>query len=221
MEQYIVTLDIETENTGYDIMKHNKRILSVQMFDGLEGLMFYDGSSENSIDAARSNIKSQIDQGCKFVGFNIRNFDVFFIKEFLGIEIPGEQILEISEMPQMEKIREKLGKKKPRLVDVCNHLGIECSHKNMMDELSLKFKNQPDVVTMAKEGSEKWVRELGWSSSFSYNLALDRIAGGMAIFESFKEFVESKGNQNSFFYKYAIGDVISEYQLYLKIKNNI
>jgi uncharacterized protein YprB with RNaseH-like and TPR domain len=110
MEYNQVTLDIETENTGYDIMKHNKRIISIQMFDGQNGSIFYDGSNENSIDVAKSNIKSQIDDGYKFVGFNIRNFDVPLIKEFLGIEIPSEQIFEIGEMPQMNDVRKNLGK---------------------------------------------------------------------------------------------------------------
>ncbi len=213
----LTVIDIETENTGYDIMKHNKRIISIQMFDGQEGLIFYDGSDKNTIDVAKSNIQSQIDAGFKFVGFNIRNFDVPLIKEFLGIEIPSGQILEISEMSSMNKIREKLGKKKPRLVDVCGHLGIECSHKNIMDDLSLKFRNQSDVIVIAKEGAEKWIKELGWGSSFSHNLALEKVAGGMAILDSFNEFVKHGGDPNSLFYKYAMGDVISEHKLYQKL----
>lgn len=203
----ITVLDIETENTGYDIMGHNKRIISIQMYDGQKGSIFYEGSYKNTIDEAKSIIKTQLREDYKFVGFNIRNFDAFFIKEFLGIEISANNIVEISEMHQMDQIREKLRKNRPRLVDICNHLGIECSHKNMMDEISVNFKNQPNVIAMAKEGAEKWVKERGWSYDFSYNLALDKVAGGMAILESFNEFVKSGGNTFSLFYKYAMGDV--------------
>lgn len=210
----LTVLDIETENTGYDIMKHNKRIISVQMFDGLEGSIFYDGSDKNSIDAAKTNIKSKTDEGCKFVGFNIRNFDVPLIKEFLGIEIHSGQILEISEMPQMNIIREKIGKTRPRLVDVCDYLGVECSHKNLMDDLSMKLRSRPDVISLAKEGAEKFIKERGWSSDFSHKYAIEKVAGGMAILDSFNEFVRNGGNTNSLFYKYAMGDVFSEHQLF-------
>lgn len=210
----LTVIDIETENTGYDIMKHNKRIISVQMFDGSNGSIFYDGSDRNSINVAKSNIQSQIDDGFRFVGFNIRNFDVPLIKDFLDVEIPGAQILEIGEMPQMNKIRESLGKTRPRLVDVCEHLGIECSHKNIMDGLSRKLQSRPDVVSLAKEGAETFIRERGWSQNFSQNYALEKVAGGMAILESFNEFVRNGGDTNSLFYRYAMGDVFSEHRLF-------
>jgi len=210
----LTVIDIETENTGYDIMKHNKRVISVQMFDGQEGSIFYDGSDKNTIDAAKSTIRSQIDDGFKFVGFNIRNFDVPLIKDFLGVEIPSTQILEIGEMPQMNKIREDLGKARPRLVDICDHLGIECSHKNIMDDLSRKLQVRPDVVSLAKEGAATFVKERNWSQNFSQNYALEKVAGGMAILESFNEFVRNGGNTNSLFYRYAMGDVFSEHQLF-------
>lgn len=214
----ITVLDIETENIGYDIMGHNKRIISIQMYDGQNGSIFYDGSSKNTLNEAKSIIESQIAEDYKFVGFNIRNFDVFFIKKFLGIEISDNHIIEISEMPPMTKIREKLGKNRPRLVDICNHLGIECIHKNMMDEKSLKFKNQSNVVILAKEGAEKWVKERGWGYDFSYNLALDKISGGMAILESFNEFITNEGDTSSLFYRYAMGDVFSEHELFEVLK---
>jgi len=34
MENEIITLDIEMENTGYNIMEDNKRIISVQLLEG-------------------------------------------------------------------------------------------------------------------------------------------------------------------------------------------
>ncbi|MEM3013855.1 MAG: ribonuclease H-like domain-containing protein [Candidatus Bathyarchaeia archaeon] len=214
----LTVIDIETENTGYDIMKHNKRIISVQMFDGQKGSIFYDGSNKNSIDAAKSSIESQINEGYKFVGFNIRNFDVPLIKNFLGVEIPGGQIIEISEMSQMNDIRKNIGKQWPRLFEICDHLGIECSHKGLMDSLSMKFRTRPDVVALAKKGAENLVKEKGWGLGFSHDYALGKVAGGMAILDSFNEFVGNRGDTKSLFYKYAMGDVFAEHRLFEALK---
>lgn len=213
MDRFVV-IDIETENTGYDIMEHNKRIISVQLFDGSDGTIFYDGSDKNSIPDAKSAILSQIDQNYKFVGFNIRNFDALFLNKFLGITIPRTQIVDISEMPNMEKVRKELTKNYPSLLETCKHLGIDCSHKTKMDELSVKYRNLPDVTKLAREGAEKMVKERGWSYDFSYNRALDKVAGGMAIFDSFNEFVRARGDVNSLFYRYAMGDVFTEHRLF-------
>jgi hypothetical protein len=215
----IITLDIETENTGFDIMGDNKRMISLQLLDDDIGRIFFDGTNSNNLDSAKKELCSLIDSGKNFLGFNVRNFDVHFIKEFLGIEIPSSQIIDIGEMPEMEKIRQRLGKKKPRLEEVCNLLGIDCTHKMTMNQRSQKFKGLPEVIQKAKEGSTKWQKELGWSGDFSYTLALDRISGGMAIMEAFEEFLKSRGDQNSFFYQYAMGDVHAERELYLKLKN--
>jgi len=52
---------------------------------------------------------------------------------------------------------------------------------------------------------------------FAFNYVLDKIAGGRAIFDAYLEFVKSEGQKNTLFYEYAIGDVISEYQLLKKL----
>jgi len=214
VEPELITLDIETENTGYDIMGDNKRIISVQVLDENNSQIYYDGSESNNLEIAKKDLRSMITSGKHFLGFNIRNFDVHFIKEFLGIEIPSSQIIDIGEMPEMEKIRQQLNKKRPRLEQVCNLLGVDCTHKVTMNQRSQKFKELPEVIQKAKEGATKWQNELGWNGDFSYNLALDRISLGMAIMESFEEFQKSGGGQNSFFYQYAIGDVLAESRLY-------
>ena len=41
---------------------------------------------------------------------------------------------------------------------------------------------------------------------------------GMAIFEAFNEFVRTNGDENSLFYKYAMGDVFTENDLYKKLR---
>ena len=43
----------------------------------------------------------------------------------------------------------------------------------------------------------------------------------MAILESFTEFVESGGNPETLFYKYAVGDVIVERNLYHRLIEDI
>jgi len=218
MSNAIITLDIETENIGYDIMEDNKRIISIQLMEGTETKIFYDGSKTDSIEIGKDELHSLIESGKHFMGFNIRNFDVPLIKKFLGMVIPPSQIIEISEMPAMDRVRRQIGKNKVSLIQACDVMGVGCSHKNLMDEKTEKFKQQPDVIEQAKIGARKWVDELGWGSDFSFNLALRKIAGGMAILEAFNEFVDSDGDTNSLFYDYAIGDLMSEKALYLKMK---
>lgn len=214
----IIVIDIETENTGYDVMKHNKRILSIQTYDGNDGHIYYD-DSDNDLSAAKDILNENIESGKKFVGFNVRNFDVRFIKEFLQVDIPSSQIIDIGEMPNMQQIKQKMGKDYPRLVDVCDFLGIECSHKNIMDNYVQSFRDIPEVISNEKDAVTVWEKEKPWwSSDYAYNRALNSIAIGMSILKSFNEFVDSNGSSNSLFYKYAMGDVYSEYALYEKVK---
>ena len=218
MTNEIVTLDIETENTGYDIMEDNKRIISIQLMEGTKTKIFYDGSKTDHIEVGENKLHSLIESGKNFVGFNIRNFDVRLIKKFLGIEIPASQIIEISEMPKMNNIRKHLRNDWPRLVDCCEFMDVECSHKGLMDEQSNRLKKRPDVIKKAKEGAVALQERRGWSFNYAYNRALDKISGGTAILEAFNEFVGSKGDPNTIFYRYAMGDVFSENALYLKMK---
>ena len=216
----ILVLDIETENQGYDVMNDNKRIISIQLNDGTTQSIFYADSIDCSLDVGKNILQSKIDENIFFVGFNIRNFDALFLNKFLDIQIPSEQILDISEMPQMESIRGKLGKKRPRLIEICEHLKIDCAHKNLMDNSSEKFKKLPDVIELAKSGAQKWHDEKGWGYNFSYDFALRMISGGMAIMESYNDFVKNNGSSDTLFYKYAMGDVFSEYELFKFLNNS-
>ena len=81
-----IVIDIETENTGYDIMGDNKCILSVQTYDGNESVIYYDGSDTNDLSSAKRFLEEEIGMDTKFVGFNVRNFDVRFIGEFMDVE---------------------------------------------------------------------------------------------------------------------------------------
>jgi len=82
-----------------------------------------------------------------------------------------------------------------------------------MKEKAKNYKSIEDVKKQALAKAKELVEKRGWSQGFSYNYALDKIAGGMAIYDAYLEFVKSGGQKNTLFYEYAIGDVISEYQL--------
>lgn len=214
----VTVIDIETENTGHDIMNHNKRILSIQTYDGIEGRIFYDGSDKDDIDAGKSHIMSLIDRGYNFAGFNIRNFDTVLLKQFLNIDIPRNSILEIGEMPRMNEIRRQLKNSYPSLFQTCSHLGIECSHKGLIDGLAADFKKLPNVMATAKIEADKKVKR-GEEYQRAYDKILNKIAGGMAILESFNDFLKSGGSVSAVFYRYAMGDVFSEYRLFKALLN--
>jgi len=214
----IIAIDIETENTGYDIRKDNKRIISIQLLERSNAKIYYEGGSSVDLIAAKNKLFSLIRDGSNFLGFNIKEFDVPLIREFLGVEIPTTQIIEITEIPAMEFVRQELQRNKPRLEEACKLLGIDCAHKEIMTERAGKFRQLPHVINKAKEGASKFQNERGWDYVFSFDYALDKICGGMAILEAFNEFVERKGDITSDFYKYAIGDVKIENELFLKLK---
>jgi len=217
MPPEIITLDIETENTGYDIEKDNKRVISIQLLDGTNGKLYYENAPYADLTVAKDRIIALMQAGDSFLGFNI-SFDVRRIKEFLGVAIPSTQIVEITELPAMEFVRQALQRRKPRLEEVCKVLEIPCTHKEIMTKRSDKFKQLLHVIDKAKEGANKFQNERGWSYDFSYGYALDKICGGMAILDSFNEFVRTKGDTQTDFYKYAIGDIVTEKELFLKLK---
>jgi hypothetical protein len=82
-----------------------------------------------------------------------------------------------------------------------------------MNEKAKKYKaievNKKSALIKAKELE----KTKGWSLNWAYEHVLDKIAVGNAIYEAYLEFVECGGEKNTIFYEYAIGDVISEYQL--------
>ena len=53
----IITLDIETKNTGYDILNDNKSILSIQLLSNSKKI-FYSGSEKNNIDEGKKELIS-------------------------------------------------------------------------------------------------------------------------------------------------------------------
>jgi hypothetical protein len=205
-------IDIETENTGTDIMEDNKRILSVQIGDDtIQNLYWADSKDPQwTLESAKKEIASLLSQGVIFSGYNIKGFDVRFLKQFLGVEIPEASILDLCQSP---KITQFTGKNKARLEEACAACGVKVTHKQRMNEKAKKYKSMEAHKDKALAKANELVENRGWSQDFSYNYALDKVAGGNAIYDAYLEFVKSGGQKDTLFYEYAIGDVISEYQL--------
>ena len=205
-------IDIETENTGTDIMKDNKRIISVQIGDDTKQNLYWADSKDPqwTFKSAEKEIATLLSKGVVFSGYNIRGFDVLFLKQFLDIDIPEPNILDLCQSP---KIPQLAGRSKLRLEEACSACGIEVTHKQRMNEKAKKYKSMENFKKQALVKAKELVKNKGWSLDFSYNYTLDKIAGGNAIYDAYLEFVKSGGQKNTLFYEYAVGDVISEHQL--------
>lgn len=208
-------IDIETENTGSDIMADNKRILSVQIGDDTKQDLWWADSKKPqwNLESAKGEIASLLSQGVIFAGHNIRGFDIRFLKEFLGVEIPESNIHDPCEC-QSEKMTRLTGRYHPTLEEACTALGIKVTHKKRMNEKAQLYKNRPEFQEKAKEAAKKILKtKPDWTLNYAYDRALNKIAGGNAIYDAYLEFVKCGGKENTLFYEYAVGDVISEYQL--------
>jgi hypothetical protein len=208
-------IDIETENTGTDIMKDNKRIISVQIGDDTKQSLYWADSKDPrwNLKSAKKEIESLLSQGVIFTGYNISNFDVRVLMQFLGVEIPQSNILDLCQC-QPQKLTQLTGKNKPRLEEACVACGVKVTHKQRMNEKIKKYKSMEAHKKQAVAKAKELVENKGWGFDFSYDYALDKIAGGNAIYDAYLEFVKSGGQKNTLFYEYAIGDIISEYQLF-------
>ena len=208
-------IDIETENTGTDVMEDNKRIISVQIGDDTKQTLYWADSKDPqwNLESAKKEIESLLSQGVIFAGHNIRGFDVRFLKQFLGVEIPESNILDPCQC-QSQKLTQLTGKNKPRLEEACAAFGVKVTHKQRMNEEANKYKSIEVLKKQALTKAKELVKNKGWSLNFSYDLILDKIAVGNAIYDAYLEFVKSGGQKNTLFYEYAIGDIISEYQLF-------
>jgi len=208
---YLV-IDIETENTGSDIMGDNKRIISVQIGDDKAQELYYDDSKDSqwNLEGAKKRIDFLVSQGHIFTGYNLINFDLHFLKHFLEVEIPQSNTLDLSDHHKIQAFRRN---KIFRLEDVCKECGIEVTHKHEMNKKAESYKNRQDIREQASAKAKEIVITKGWSWNFAFNYFLNKIAGGHAIYDSYQEFVKSGGKKDTLFYEYAIGDVISEYLL--------
>ena len=193
-------------------MEDNKRILSVQIGDDTTQNLYWADSKDPkwTLESAKKEIASLLSQGVIFSGYNIKGFDIRFLKQFLGVEIPEANILDLCQSP---KITQFTGKNKARLEEACVACGVKVTHKQRMNDKAKKYKSMEAHKNKALAKAKELVENRGWSQDFSFNYALDKVAVGNAIYDAYLEFVKSGGPKNTLFYEYAIGDVISEYQL--------
>lgn len=209
------SIDIETENEGIDVFNGVKRVLSVQIGDDAKQELYHVDSklSTDSLILVKDRIRSLLDEGHSFVGYNIKNFDIPKLKQFLEVDIPQSSIVDIIEMKGVTMLKEKLGRKSLRLEQVCEAYGIDASHKNMMNEYSQKFQTR-EITAEARLYAKQLTSEKGWSEEFAYRYSVESLAKKEAITESYREFVKLDGSKNTLFYRYAVGDIISEHQLF-------
>ncbi|MCX6648552.1 MAG: hypothetical protein NTV61_04090 [Candidatus Bathyarchaeota archaeon] len=210
-----LVLDIETENTGADIMADNKRIISVQLGNSAKQELYFADSKDTSrsLSTVKSRISSLLSEGIVFAGYNVKGFDVPMLKEFLDIDIPNENLLELYETEKVATLCRLKNRRTLRLEEVCKGFDIDTSHKDEMNHEAEKYKMRPDIVKKAQTAAKEIVDRKGWSFDFSYNYTLDKLAGGNAIYDSYLKFVERDGSPDTLFHRYAVGDIISEYRL--------
>lgn len=100
----------------------------------------------------------------------------------------------------------------------CAKWFVNANHKQKMNVKAEQYKTREDIKEKAKVGANEIRKTKSWLTlSDAYTKALNKIAGGNAIYDAYLEFVKTGGQTNTLFYEYAIGDVISEYQLLKKL----
>jgi len=124
-------IDIETENTGADIMEDNKRIISVQIGNATEQDLYWADSTnlQLALASVKKEIASLLSEDCIFAGYNIKGFDLPLLKRFLKVEIPESNILELSQTPKITQLAKSRNRRNLRLEEVCMEYGIEVTHK--------------------------------------------------------------------------------------------
>lgn len=210
-----VVLDIETENTEGDVLNGNKRIISVQMGDSLNQELYYADATvpTRSLLQAKARINSIVRDGGVVAGYNLREFDIPILRRFLEVTIPDASVLDLKDTEGVSDLTRRLGRKRLRLEDVCSEYGISTVHKSLMDRRAEQFKSDPQILVRADAFAQSLVTSKGWDFQFSRGYALDKIAFGHAILDSYQEFVSKSGSKDTLFHTYATGDVVCEYKL--------
>lgn len=208
----LYSIDIETQNEGINVFDGVKKVLSIQIGDDEKQELYYaDGKDRFTLTAAKARIESLLDEGHSFAGYNIKNFDIPKLKEFLDIDIPQNKIVDIIEMKGIAILKEKLRRERLKLEEVCHEYHVDASHKTLMVEFSQRFRT-PKLLEEANNAAKELIVK-GWRPQFATNYAIDSLATKQAIIESYHEFLLQKGSSNTLFHKYAVGDIISEHKL--------
>jgi polysaccharide pyruvyl transferase WcaK-like protein len=207
-------IDVKTENSGADLMADNRRIISIQIGDSTRQELYYADASvgERSLFQAVIRIRMLISQGCVLAGYGLKGFEVPLLKRFLAVTIPEANALDLRDMDSVKRLQQKTGKASLDLSEVCSEYGIPADHRRLMDEKAEPLKKKPEILAQANEAAKQLVAK-GWNSDSSLKYALDTIANGHAILESYEEFVQKGGAVDTLFHKYAVGDVACEHRL--------
>jgi hypothetical protein len=213
-----MAIDIETENTGVDIFQDNKRIISVQIGKATDVALYYADSKDpaHDLSRARNRILEMLSNEHVFTGYNIERFDLPIIKKFLGIEIPSSNFIDLIHTDVIKSLN--YSRSVYHLEDVCSCFGIPVKHKHRMSGKAEEYKTRPDVLSLANREAPKIAAKKGGTVEYAREEAIRKIAGGIAILDSYKEFVEKGGSKDTLFYEYATEDIVCEHRLFECVK---
>jgi hypothetical protein len=217
----MVFIDVITENAGIDPSTETGRVVSVQLLDGGKQEVYYAESydGDHSLFGAALQIKMFSTRGYTFAGYGVRQFELPALKRFLNIMIPGYMTVDLAESELLVKLRESTKKPLATLDDVCLELGVSLEYRRGIDDIAALAKKRPEVLAKADSAAQQLSSSKGWPLDVSRQYALDRIAAGTAVAESYAEFVEKRGSQDTAFYRYAAGQVVCEHSILQALQN--
>jgi DNA polymerase III epsilon subunit-like protein len=218
LAENVIAIDIETENTGADIDQDNKRILSVQIGNATNVELYYADSKHPAygLPSARDRIAEMLSNGYVLTGYNIERFDIPHIAKFLGIPIPPSNSLDLTRTDVIRSL--KRSHELYKLEDICSWYSIPVKHKHRMNEKAETYRTRQDILALADREAPKIARKKGGTVEYAREEAIRKIAGGSAILDSYKEFVEKEGSKDTLFYEYATEDIICEHRLFEVVK---
>ena len=154
-------------------------------------------------------------KGVIFVGYNIKGFDLPMIKQFLNVDIPESQILDLC-LCQPQKIAQLTGKNRSRLEEACKAFGIDASHKQRMDEKAKAYKTNEAFKARSLVRAKELVQDKKWTVFFHTTMHLIKsLVGTQSMMLTWN--LPKAVDKNTLFYDYAIGDIISEFSLLKKL----
>jgi len=211
----MVIIEVVTENTGADVMADNKRVLAVVMGDSTKQDLFYADANEGdrSLFGAAMQINALIAKNYVLAGHNVKGYELQFLRRFLNLNIPEYMTLDLRDLDGVIELQQRPEKPVFKLEDVLAEYKIPLDHRRPIDEKAELLKKKPELIAQADAAAQQLASSKGWSQEFSRQYALNNMATGQAILESYEEFVQKGGSSDTAFFKYAAGDVIAEHKL--------
>lgn len=211
----LYSIDIETENKGIDVVNGVTRILSVQIGDEKKQEVYYADATLDgfNLKQAKTRIEELLDAGHSFAGYNIKNFDLPKLAQFLGVNIPESRAVDIIEMNEFAGLKKKIGWNRIPLERACQAYGIDAGHKELMTKRASPYFLKEQVIAEARTYVKSLIHEKGWSEDYCLSYAVKSLAYKQAIIDAYQEFIKEQAGISTLFYKYAIGDIICEHKL--------